>query len=184
MGATRESVKGNVVPRTDMQIPIKFSQSKIDEMRKIALELSKKIGESKQIKTNMSSEFEEIYGPDGELLPARKEEQNSVKLKGESMKIDTRIIKGNNSHVNVCNPCSSHSLNSDYNHKKPYSRKHKSNESESKIYLKKDKYSNFEGIIIPHLVKYKKVKKSKVQEKPTASQNDYVLRKLFSKSGL
>ncbi|KAK9500480.1 hypothetical protein O3M35_001737 [Rhynocoris fuscipes] len=49
---------------------------------------------------------------------------------------------------------------------------------------KKDKHKKFEGHLVPHLVKRKRIKKNTNKEEKPMSQDEYVLHHLFKKSGV
>lgn len=48
---------------------------------------------------------------------------------------------------------------------------------------KKSKFATFEGEVVPHLVKCRKVKKKKEDKKKAKQHDDYILHKLLKKSG-
>lgn len=167
---------------------ITFSDAKIEQMKKIAQLLSKRIasqisptkvvddepkaGGSKDVEAVIEEVGSnvDIYGPDGQIVV---EKAQKLKQPPTVSPISTKVSTG---------------VDENENHMSP-KRKRGESEAESsprkKKHRRKTKRVKFEGHDVPNLVKCKKFKKDKdeEQEQNAATQDDYVLHKLFAKSG-
>ncbi|BES98255.1 DNA excision repair protein [Nesidiocoris tenuis] len=168
---------------------ITFSDAKIEQMKKIAQLLSKRIasqisptkvvddepkaGGSKDVEAVIEEVGSnvDIYGPDGQIVV---EKAQKLKQPPTVSPISTKVSTG---------------VDENENHTSP-KRKRGESEAESsprkKKHRRKTKRVKFEGHDVPNLVKCKKFKKDKdeEQEQNAATQDDYVLHKLFAKSGI
>ncbi|XP_014252342.1 DNA excision repair protein ERCC-6-like isoform X2 [Cimex lectularius] len=151
-----------------------FSASKIEEMKKLAQELSKKITISQNQAENKLDE-------------SNKEDENLNKQLSSSC--DAQAIPSTSKQMLIYGPDGNLVL-TDINTSQEDKKKNDTDdvkpalETESRK-KKKKKYKNggsFEGHVVPHLVKCKSVKKQKIAR--TLTQDEYVLHKLFSKSGV
>ncbi|KAL1117403.1 hypothetical protein AAG570_004729 [Ranatra chinensis] len=161
-------------PRKEAVPPqVKFSESKIEEMKRLAHLLSQKIvavrnddedkndegtnrndkitkkNDEANTKNGKAAKDEDypVYGPDGNLL----EGCNSPRKDKKGLKKSDRTPK-----------------------KKSKKRKHTE--------LGEEEFAEFEGHVVPHLLKCRADKGSKKHK--YMSQDDYVLHKLFSKTGI
>lgn len=152
--------------------PVSFSDEKIERMKKLAQMLSQKIVNTKSPEKN-----KETLKPLEESNPGSSErrEEDVVLISDE----DTSHTTG--STVDVSRPSTSKadvcSSASDKTHKKK--RKHKDKKK------RHEKHAKFEGETVPYLVKTGEgeAKNDDEEEKNYATQDEYVLQKLFSRSG-
>ncbi|XP_073976975.1 DNA excision repair protein ERCC-6-like isoform X2 [Rhodnius prolixus] len=174
---------------------ITFSESKIEEMKKLAQRLSKKLENKSPLnseKCNMGSkkgnnDAECVYGPDGNIIAAKAQElvnnmgEKSRTKAEECEDIEQIAIARKNETLKYKKQSDNNAL--------VRNKKLKTESQVTKVKIshrkhKKDKYEKFEGKIVPHLLKCKRVKRKKENIVKRMSQDEYVLHNLFTKSGL
>lgn len=123
----------------------------------------------------------EIYGPDGQIVREIVQELKSKEYAtSETVKTDNKATEQKSIEKS---PAVSTDENDNHTKKSDLA------SSDGRSHRKrrhKDSRAKFEGHVVPNLVKCKKVKKSREEEEKeeaAKSQDDYVLHKLFSKSG-
>ncbi|XP_014291598.1 DNA excision repair protein ERCC-6 [Halyomorpha halys] len=180
---------------------ITFSQSKIEQMKKLAQLISKKLSEKNHVdkradrrqaedhnkKTDCSNvevekilKEENIYGPDGSINVS-----SAAKVIASQKEVHNYSSPSANC---ISNPVSVKETACDTKEVETFSSVDSSsnkNHEKKKKSIKKsiDNFATFDGRVVPHLIKkrrYKKDKQDEVKEK-YISQDDYVLKKLFSK---
>ncbi|XP_046660917.1 DNA excision repair protein ERCC-6-like [Homalodisca vitripennis] len=164
--------------REDPSSDVCFSDEKIERMKKLAQMLSQKIVKNSTPEKNHPSKMVEKQ----ELL--QEEKNDMVLISDEELsnsKSDASRIKFDITEPSTS--CFSESLDTSLNHKK---HGHKSKHKDKKKRRLKD--AKFEGETVPHLVKTSVAKSTEAEEnedgKSYATQDEYVLKKLFSNSGL
>lgn len=196
-------IKKNIPKRksdsTDEEIT--FSQSKIEQMKKLAQLISKKLSDKNNVdesadkiqvedqnretdKTKAETEKipkeEDIYGPDGSInissaakvIASQKENHNNILPSSECIS-NTSNNKETISNAKQVETVSLLECSVSRSHDKKKKCRRKSNYD----------FATFDGQVVPHLIKkrrYKKNKEDDAKEK-YISQDDYVLKKLFSK---
>lgn len=180
-----EAKKSDIEPKME----ISFSQEKIEQMKKLAQMLSKKFSESNKPLENrpLSEDVSEqknetqsdpktsksndppLYGPDGEI----NSDLARTIISSKSVDQDTSLPTMETALGEGCTSSHKDDINTSVISKGNQRKKRKKS---------KEKFSTFEGHEISHLVKKRKYKKhDETEQREYLSQDDYVLKKLFSK---
>lgn len=167
----KESIKERSSPITN---PVSFSNEKIERMKKLAQMLSQKIVNTKSPEKNKQTPSKSLE--ESNLGCSERREEDVVLISDEDNSHTTGstfdVSRPSTSKADDCTRAS------DKTHKKK--RKHKDKKK------RHQKHAKFEGETVPYLVKTGEgeAKNEDEEEKNYATQDEYVLQKLFSRSGM
>lgn len=154
--------------------PVSFSNEKIERMKKLAQMLSQKIVNTKSPEKNKQMPSKSLE--ESNLGCSERREEDVVLISDEDNSHTTGstfdVSRPSTSKADDCTSAS------DKTHKKK--RKHKDKKK------RHQKHAKFEGETVPYLVKTGEgeAKNEDEEEKNYATQDEYVLQKLFSRSGM